>query len=65
MEEKGILRMGRYPIHIATLLIRINMKSEKKKKAQESLSLANITFEQALKKALNTPLPRKNKKKGK
>ena len=33
-----------------------------KKKVKEDLVKLNMTFEEAMKKALNTPLPKKNKK---
>lgn len=39
-------------------------KSKKDKKAVKPLSL-NMTFEEAMKKAFNTPLPKKTKKKAK
>jgi len=37
----------------------------KKKSKKDIPLLLNMTFEQAVKKALNTPLPQKGKKKGK
>jgi hypothetical protein len=36
-----------------------------KKKVKENLVKLNMTFEEAIKKALNTPLPKKAKKKKK
>lgn len=40
------------------------MAKGKKKKKEEPLKL-NMTFEEAMKRALNTPLPKKAKKKAK
>ena len=41
-----------------------NAKAKKKIKREEPLVL-NMTFEEAMKRALNTPLPKKAKKKAK
>jgi hypothetical protein len=37
----------------------------KAKKKEKPANLGNMTFDEALKKALNTPLPKKEKKKSK
>jgi hypothetical protein len=36
-------------------------KAKKKKEEDKPVNLSNMTFEEALKKALNTPLPKKEK----